>query len=63
MSGIVLITFGVLTHLILNTTLIGIGMQPTLPFLPGKFHGQGILLATVHGVAESLTTEHLHTQL
>ena len=27
--------------------------QPTPVFLPGKFHGQRSLVATVHGVAES----------
>ena len=29
--------------------------QPTPVFLPGKFHGQRSLAATVHGVAESQT--------
>ena len=31
------------------------GMQPTAVFLPGKFHGQRSLAATVHGVAKSQT--------
>ena len=31
--------------------------QPTAVFLPGKFHGQRSLAATVHDVAESDTTE------
>jgi len=30
-------------------------MQPTAVFLPGKFHGQRSLAATVHGVAKSQT--------
>ena len=30
-------------------------------FLPGKSHGQRSLEATVHGVAESDTTEQLHS--
>ena len=34
--------------------------QPTPVFLPGKFHGQRSWWATVHGVAESDTTEHIH---
>ena len=36
-------------------------MQPTPVFLPGESHGQRSLWATVHGVAESDTTEHTHT--
>ena len=35
--------------------------QPTPVVLPGKFHGQRNLAATVHGVAESATTEHVST--
>ena len=36
--------------------------QPTPVFLPGEFHGQRSLAATVHGVSEeSDTTEHTHT--
>ena len=31
--------------------------QPTPVFLPGKFHGQRSLVATVRGVAESDMTE------
>ena len=30
-------------------------MAPTPVFLPGKFHGQKSLVATVHGVAKSQT--------
>ena len=39
--------------------------QPTLVFLPGKSHGQRAWQATVHGVAESDTSEQLsmHTHL
>ena len=33
----------------------GGGSQPTPVLLPGKFHGQGSLVATVHGVAKSQT--------
>ena len=37
--------------------------QPTPVFLPGEFHGQRSLVGTVHGLAESDTTEQLtHTQ-
>ena len=62
MSDIVLITFGALTHLILYTTLIGVGKQPTPPFLPGKFHGQRILVGcSPWSCKESDMTEHLHT--
>ena len=62
MSGIFLITFGVLTHLILNTSLIGVGMQPTPPFLPGKIQGQRILVGfSLRSCKESDMTEHLHT--
>ena len=31
-------------------------------FLPGKFHGQRRLAATVNRIAESDTTKHTHTQ-
>ena len=34
--------------------------QPSPVFLPGEFHGQRSLGATVHGVAELDTTEHHH---
>ena len=33
--------------------------QPTPVFLPGEFHGQRSLVATVHGIAESNATEQL----
>ena len=37
--------------------------QPTLVFLPGKFHGQRSLTGyRVHGVTESDTTEHICIQ-
>ena len=37
--------------------------NPTLVFLPGKFHGQRSLTGyRVHGVAELGTTEHTHAQ-
>ena len=29
------------------------GVAPTPVFLPGEFHGQGSLVATVHGVTKS----------
>ena len=35
--------------------------QPTPVFLPGEFHGQLSLVATVHRVAESDTTETTNT--
>ena len=35
-------------------------MATTLVVLPGKSHGWRSLVATVHGVAESDTTEQLH---
>ena len=34
--------------------------QPTPVFLPGEFHGQKSLGATVHRVTESDTTESIH---
>ena len=34
--------------------------QPTPVFLPGKFHGQRVSWAAVHGVAELDWTEHKH---
>ena len=37
--------------------------QPTPVFLPGEFHGQRNLMATVHGVTESDMTKWLSTQL
>ena len=37
--------------------------QPTPVFLPGEFHGRGALWATIHGVAESETTERLSFSL
>ena len=36
--------------------------QPTLVFLPRKFHGQRTWWATVNGVAESDMTEHTQNQ-
>ena len=38
----------------------GTEAQPTPVFLPGELHGQRSLVATVHGVAESDTTERFH---
>ena len=35
--------------------------QPTPVFLPGKFHGQRILWAAIHGVAKSQTQLSTHT--
>ena len=35
--------------------------QPTPAFLPGESHGRKSLVATVHSVAESDTTERLHS--
>ena len=40
----------------------GGGWQPTPVFLPGESHGRGAWRVTVHGVAESDTTEHTHIQ-
>ena len=37
--------------------------QPTPVFLPGEFHGQRSLVATVHGIAESNATEQLMSTL
>ena len=40
---------------------VGKEWQSTPVFLPGEFHGQSSLMATVHRVAESDMTEQLST--